>query len=575
MADGYKNFALSIYCSAPCLNGQTLEQLEKDLGFLRKHLKISKVYVESHRGPLSVGKERLLELKQFFNSRGIETAGGITTTLPATYREGFERIIGAICYTDNASREKIRGEVEKAASVFDEVILDDFYFTNCACDECIKQRGDRSWETFRLELMTEVSQNLVIKPAKAVNPRVKMIIKYPNWIESFQGTGYNTESQPPIFDGVYTGTETRDPAISQQHIPRYASYSLLRWLDHVKPGANGGGWLDALDCTTIDNYLEQAYLTVFGKAREVTLYNFSLHKDSLYVPPLGFQLEKIDALIGECGKPVGVCVYEPHHAKGEDHLQNYLGMIGIPFEATPIFPDAANEKILFLTAGAAIDEKIISRLKTFLSAGGKSIMTSGFLSRMAGKGIEEFSTVRATDHRIAVNQFAIDTSVCTFDEFSPHTAAINFPVIDYCTNGTWQSIVGVNGDNNIPILMWDNYSRGKLYTLAVPENFADISKLPAMVLTKIRSTFCQQLPVNLDGPGDVSMFMYDNDTFIVETFAKTPRKWKLRIPKDASLTRIFGKGKEPTREIETESQTVYEIKLPPSTFQAFKISRPA
>ena len=73
--------------------------------------------------------------------------------------------------------------------------------------------------------MTEVAENLVIKPAKKVNPNCRIIIKYPNWYEAFQETGYNTETQPPLFDGVYTVTETRDTDHSMQHITRYRSYS--------------------------------------------------------------------------------------------------------------------------------------------------------------------------------------------------------------------------------------------------------------------------------------------------------------------------------------------------------------
>ena len=56
-----------------------------------------------------------------------------------------------------------------------------------------------------------------------------MIIKYPNWIESYQETGYNPEAQAEIFDYVYTGTETRDPLFTHQHLPRYSSYSLMRF----------------------------------------------------------------------------------------------------------------------------------------------------------------------------------------------------------------------------------------------------------------------------------------------------------------------------------------------------------
>jgi len=44
--------------------------------------------------------------------------------------------------------------------------------------------------------MDEVSRELILKPARAVNPKVKVIIKYPNWYEHFQGLGYDLDKQP-------------------------------------------------------------------------------------------------------------------------------------------------------------------------------------------------------------------------------------------------------------------------------------------------------------------------------------------------------------------------------------------
>ena len=44
-----------------------------------------------------------------------------------------------------------------------------------------------SWTDFRLKLMTDAARDLIINPAKAVNPKVKIVIKYPNWYEHFQG----------------------------------------------------------------------------------------------------------------------------------------------------------------------------------------------------------------------------------------------------------------------------------------------------------------------------------------------------------------------------------------------------
>jgi hypothetical protein len=44
--------------------------------------------------------------------------------------------------------------------------------------------------------MNEAGRNLVVGPAKAVNPKVKVIIKYPNWYDDFQGLGFILEWGP-------------------------------------------------------------------------------------------------------------------------------------------------------------------------------------------------------------------------------------------------------------------------------------------------------------------------------------------------------------------------------------------
>ena len=79
--------------------------------------------------------------------------------------------------------------------------------------------------------MDEAGRNLVMKPAHAVNPKVKVSIKYPNWYDHFQDLGFNLETQPKYFDGVYTGTETRDRRLQQPApaaVPRLLDLALLR-----------------------------------------------------------------------------------------------------------------------------------------------------------------------------------------------------------------------------------------------------------------------------------------------------------------------------------------------------------
>ncbi len=103
--------------------------------------------------------------------------------------------------------------------------------------------------------MKEVSENLIIKPAKAINPNIKITVKFPNWMESYQEAGYNPGEQKDLFDMIYTGTETRHQRHTDQHLPRYESYSIMRYMENLAPGRNGGGWFDCYQCYPMDAYL--------------------------------------------------------------------------------------------------------------------------------------------------------------------------------------------------------------------------------------------------------------------------------------------------------------------------------
>src|SRR6185369_3908094 len=143
---------------------------------------------------------------------GVKTSGGITYTINESNR--FQ----TFSYNTPADRKRAQMIAELAARHFDEVILDDFFFTSAKTEADIVARGKGNWTEHRLKLMTEAGRNLVVGPAKRVNPRVKVIIKYPNWYEHFQALGFNLETGPQVFDGIYTGTETRDAVRAAQHL---------------------------------------------------------------------------------------------------------------------------------------------------------------------------------------------------------------------------------------------------------------------------------------------------------------------------------------------------------------------
>ena len=66
----------------------------------------------------------------------------------------------------------------------------------------------------------------------------------------------------------------------------------------------------------------------------------------------GYALAQIDPIIGALGKPIGIASYKPFQSSGEDFLQNYLGMVGIPIEMYPQFPQDA--KVVLLAKEAAL-----------------------------------------------------------------------------------------------------------------------------------------------------------------------------------------------------------------------------
>ena len=188
-ASRYRNFDLAVYCRVDDVRRMAEgDWLEKSYAALAKDLKIGKVYLETHRGSATNDKETMLKAKRFFESHGVKTAGGITFVA----EEGWE--FKSLCYTDPEQRKAVESVVRFTAGLFDEVILDDFFFTTCKSESEIAAKGKRSWSDYRLSLMREAAQSLVVGPAKAVNPKVKIVIKYPNWYEHFPYAGFDLET---------------------------------------------------------------------------------------------------------------------------------------------------------------------------------------------------------------------------------------------------------------------------------------------------------------------------------------------------------------------------------------------
>ncbi|MBO4765318.1 MAG: hypothetical protein J5508_06395, partial [Bacteroidales bacterium] len=266
----HKNFKVCVYVRAFEVDKmKDAHWLDSTWNIISSQLDVDKIYLETHRDMLLVDDATLEKAKKFFEKKGIEVAGGITYTISEP--NDFE----TFSYSDPKDRAWVQKVAEHTARHFNEFLLDDFFFTSSKKDVEIEAKGDRSWTEYRLELLNEAGRNLVVGPAKAVNPKVKVIIKYPNWYDHFQGLGFNLEHGPQIFDGVWTGTETRSPA-SNQHLQNYLSYNIMRYFDNISGGRNGGGWVDSGGIyMSMDRYAEQLFLTAISKVGDVMLFAYN------------------------------------------------------------------------------------------------------------------------------------------------------------------------------------------------------------------------------------------------------------------------------------------------------------
>jgi hypothetical protein len=555
----YKSFKVSVYTRAYEVEKmKDLHWLDSTWSIISSQVKVDKIYLETHRDLLIVPSETLEQAKKFFLSKGVEVGGGITYTINEA--NSFE----TFCYSDPEHRKIVQEIAEHTAKHFDDFILDDFFFTSCKSDIEIKAKGTKSWTQYRTDLMTEAGQNLVIKPAKKVNPKVKVIIKYPNWYDHFQGLGFDLKNGPQIFDGVWTGTETRDPS-SAQHLQNYLGYNIIRYFENLRPGHNMGGWVDSGGSGMgMDRYAEQLWLTFFAKAPEMALFAYnqligvslrpeqhrtpwqgqgtSFDYDEMMKPVnlngqtvtpttlarvAGYTFESIDKFIYKLGKPIGIKTYKPYHSLGDDFLQNYLGMIGLPMDEYSEFP--TDQKVVLLTEQAKNDPDIINKIKGQLTKGNDIVITSGLLAAIPEK-LAEISELRA-------GKFAL---VNDFGSAGKTDKDILIRQVLYQTNDAWETISAgrplTGGTSGYPVVLRAPYSKGNMYVITIPEDFGNLYEYPTNVLNAFRQILSKDLEIRIDAPAKVGLFVYDNGMFIVESFLDEPVT--ININTTDNITRI-------------------------------------
>lgn len=571
--NNYKNFDVASY--ARVIDVQEMKDpawLERNWAQVTKYVKFDKIYLETHRDTIMPDQATLDQAKKFFAGKGVKTAGGITWTINEKAGETYS-------YVNPEHLKLMKKVVEFTARNFDEILLDDWFFTNSKSDLDIAAKGDRSWTQYRLELMDRTGRELMVNAAKAVNPNCKVIIKYPQWYDHYQSCGFNLETQPKYFDGVYSGTETRDPVNNGMHIQQYHGYSIFRYLDNLNHN-NRGGWVDQGGSEMPNRYEEQLWITLFAKAPEITLwplgrmlepgfnYNLPLHDvkgDPRLAILAGPVFEKVDKFIGKMGNPIGVKSYKPFHSSGEDYLPSYLGMAGIPMDIVPQFPTEA--QTVLLTEQASFDPAIVSKIRKQLVDGKTVVITTGLLKALGSK-LDDIVELRYTGRTVSTRDFMGGRG----PGVEKSETDILIPEITFFTNDSGpvvSAFTAATKTSGVPILHKARYSRGLLYVLTIPQAQGDLYAYPQPVLNTIRELLGREMYVRLDAPSRVSLFVYDNNKFIVESFRENPVP-DARVITDKRITKLTDMltGQVLTGTPEG-STTVFITPLVPGSYRVF------
>jgi hypothetical protein len=378
---------------------------------------ITHVYLEEFRDGYLAERPTLERARDRFRAAGFLVSGCVTTTRVGKPSTGWG--IEISCYTDVPTQQKLQAIFEYAAGLFDEIMIDDFFFEDCSCENCDEARvnrrvtmGDKtypvdgvSWADYHCALMLRLAQDRVLAPAKKVNPKVRLILKYPQWYDLYPERGYDVEQETASFDRIWAGTETRDftNAVHWGGAIQYEGYFLMRWLGDVGGDKCGGGWYDWLG-TTEPTYVEQARQTVLAGARESMLFcygglnpegqtnlpisiPFPTDTGPADVAALRTNIPELLATAREVQRRqvLGIAAYKPMNSEAGDESRvfDFVGMMGLPLAPCHQFP--TNAPAAFFSAHSLQDPNLIAELNEYIKTRRPVLMTDGLARRLVGQ----------------------------------------------------------------------------------------------------------------------------------------------------------------------------------------------
>jgi hypothetical protein len=529
-ATGWPHLKYAIYFTSRDIDSLLADpsQFQKTMEYFAP-IKPVHVYLEgTGRGEIDV--PLLKKVADRFRAMGIRVSGAMVPVGeqgPSTYNNP----------NDLAALEK---RMRSLAQVFDDIILDDWLFTTATDPKSVEDRGSQTWAEYRTKLIIEQSKKYIIAPARQVNPKVTIIIKYPNWYEGFGDNGYDVYNETHLFDKLAVGIETRNRMTHDQHIPIYSGYIFQKWYASVDPSKWVGSWLDNYGMKgDYNDYNAQVWQAILAQTPEIILwcagqlYPTTGPSSDVY-PYFRDLLPQFDRVAGMLkGSSRGVPIYLPYGSTGEYNIFGYLGMAGIPLTPVGQFPTESRNAIFTLHSLRDPDlaDKMLARLRDAKDL----FMTWGLWKKL--QGTEFKNTLNLVDHGGSVTGDQLRLRLGWFrDELVKADQRFSFPRIETTTWPYVRDVAVVQDDYDFGVFLNIQYLKGRIYILNMPENSYDLLRLPAAALNLIRRAVAPELGVELDGPGGVGMYLFGDKQYVLYNMSDQTAPMTLTFAKKVSTS---------------------------------------
>jgi hypothetical protein len=526
---GWNHLTYAIYFTAG-----DVEKLLGDDEHFRKTMeyfspvKPAHVYLEgSSRGNVNV--ELLKTVVGRFRQMGIRVSGGM---VPIGDR-------GPSTFNDPRDLASLESRMRALAGVFDDIILDDWLFTTSTDPRSVDERGNRTWAEYRTALVLEQSRKHILDPARQVNPKVQVTIKFPNWYEGFGTCGYDVYNETRVFDHVSIGIETRNRMSHDQHIPIYSGYVFQKWYSSADTAKWVSSWLDnyGMNGDPAD-YIAQVWQAVLANSPEIILWCagqlYPTGPSSDVYPQFREYLPEFDRIAGLLHGPSrGVPIYLPYGSIGEFNIFGYLGMAGIPL--TPVAQFPTEQKNAIFTLHSLPDPKLADLMLARLRAGKDVFMTWQLWKQLQNTEFKNTLNILSEGGSVTSDGFRLKQGWFQ-QEFIKANRPVTFPCIQTTTWPYARDVAVVRDDYDYGVLFDVQYLNGRIFVLNMPDNAYDLLRLPAPALNLLRRAFAEELGVEVDGPGGVGVYLFGQKQYVLYNMSDEAATMSLRFTREVSTS---------------------------------------